>query len=597
MKLTFSRNEFVRRSDPQPNMKQLTNYRLNTNASFTPRRVSHGLSSVVHGCLKNLARVSVSVSIALLLFSPYRGVSQSISSGSSDAFTVAGKVYDAAHHLVSGATVRLQGDGTSATAETQTNLQGDFSLIAEWASTYTLAAEKGGLKSQAIQFRNSPQHTNLAFELVLATSKNQTIATDADPMEFADKPTFTVAGVTDWTAVGGHGTDSSVHTSEVLTRETLLLKPTAAGKKASPADDVNAKETERTLLTALNAAPSKVETNQQLGEFYLRHGRYQEALPPLKAAFEINPERTGIEYSLALAYQGLGDFYQANAHVHKLLTPVASAEIHRLAAELDEKLNDALTAVHEYELAARLDPSEQNYFEWGSELLLHRAVAQAQEVLTKGVAAYPGSSRMLAALGTAFLASALYEEAANRLCQSSDLAPAVTEPYLFMGRVEIASPAPLSCIEPRLARFVKLQPDNSLGNYFYAMSLLKRQEQAPDPQTQQQIEDLLTKAVSIDSQCGDAYLQLGILNTNQHHMDQAVEYFSTAIRVNPQLSEAHYRLGLVYDRLHKTEMAKHEFQLHDEIEKQQADAIEQQRREIKQFRVVLPAQPDNKPSH
>ncbi len=38
-------------------------------------------------------------------------------------------------------------------------------------------------------------------------------------MEFADKPDFAVAGVTDWTAVGGHGSDSSLRTSEALTRE------------------------------------------------------------------------------------------------------------------------------------------------------------------------------------------------------------------------------------------------------------------------------------------------------------------------------------------------------------------------------------------
>jgi tetratricopeptide (TPR) repeat protein len=591
MELTFIRIEFVNRPDPQPKMKQPTNSGLNTHAWFAALRVSHGLSSVVHGCLKNLARVAASVSIGLLLGLPYYGVTQDTSFGSSDALTVTGKVYDAAHHLVSGATVRLQRTGSVTTSETRTNLHGDFSLAAESTGTYTLAAEKGGLKSQAIQFPNPPEHPNLAFDLVLGTSKNQTIATEADAMEFTDKPTFTVAGVTDWTAVGGHGTDSSVHTSEILTRETLRLKPTEAGNKASPAGDSNAEETERTLLAALNATPLKVETNQQLGEFYLRHGRYEEALPPLKAAFEIERERPGVEYDLALAYQGTGDLSQANAHVHKLLTPAASADIHRLAAELDEKLDDALTAVHEYELAAQLDPSEQNYFEWGSELLLHRAVAQAQEVLTKGVAAYPGSSRMLAGLGTAFLANALYEEAANRLCQASDMAPEQVDPYVFLGRVELASPAPLTCIEPRLARFVKLQPNNSLANYFYAMSLWKHQEQSPDPQMQQQVEELLMKAVSIDSQCGDAYLQLGILNANQHHMDQAVEYFSKAIRVNPQLSEAHYRLGLVYDRMHQPENAKHEFDMHDKIDKQQAEALEKERREIKQFRVVIPAQP------
>ena len=42
-------------------------------------------------------------------------------------------------------------------------------------------------------------------------------------MEFADRPNFSVAGVTDWTAVGGHGSDASLRTSEDLARETQTL--------------------------------------------------------------------------------------------------------------------------------------------------------------------------------------------------------------------------------------------------------------------------------------------------------------------------------------------------------------------------------------
>ena len=48
-------------------------------------------------------------------------------------------------------------------------------------------------------------------------------------MEFADKPNFTVAGVTDWTAVGGHGSDATLRTSEALARETVTLKPQGSG--------------------------------------------------------------------------------------------------------------------------------------------------------------------------------------------------------------------------------------------------------------------------------------------------------------------------------------------------------------------------------
>jgi hypothetical protein len=48
---------------------------------------------------------------------------------------------------------------------------------------------------------------------------------------------------------------------------------------------------------------------------------------------------------------------------------------------------------------------------------------------------------------------------------------------------------------------------------------------------------------------------------------------------------------VAYDRIGEPAKAKQEFQLHDEIKKLQAAAIEQQRRDVKQFLVVVPGQP------
>ena len=58
-------------------------------------------------------------------------------------------------------------------------------------------------------------------------------------MEFADKPNFTVAGVTDWTAVGGHGSDATLRTSEALARETTTLKPTSGPGSPGGARETN----------------------------------------------------------------------------------------------------------------------------------------------------------------------------------------------------------------------------------------------------------------------------------------------------------------------------------------------------------------------
>jgi tetratricopeptide (TPR) repeat protein len=333
--------------------------------------------------------------------------------------------------------------------------------------------------------------------------------------------------------------------------------------------------------------PADVEANRKLGEFYLRANRFQDAIPPLRAASKLDPNRSQTEYDLALALEGSGDRAGAGEQVAKLQARNDNADAHRLAGELDEKLGDPLAAVHELERAVREDPSERNYFEWGSELLLHRAVWQAKDVFSAGVKAYPKSVRMLTALGAALFAGALYDEAAQRLCQASDLNPADPEPYLFMGKIEISAPNPLACVDQKLARFVELRPDDPLANYYYAMTVWKQKGQSIDPATSQRVEELLIKAVTLDPQCGEAYLQLGVLESTRQDYAKAIGYYTKAIQANPQMSNAHYRLGVAYDRVGDKESAKKEFQLHDEIEKQQAALVDKQRREVKQFLVVV----------
>jgi tetratricopeptide (TPR) repeat protein len=495
---------------------------------------------------------------------------------------IQGTVLDAAHKPVSDAAVLLHAVSGSAQATTKTDSQGGFVFAGLAPGSYQVTANKFGLYSPALVVPAQSSHDQKPIDLVLAPDSSP-----ANAMEFSDKPNFTVAGVTDWTAVGGHGSDAILRSSEALTRETIALKPDNPGISGSTAD-------ENKLRAALANNPNSFGANYQLGELYLHRGRYKEAAPLLLKAYQIDPANSANEYDLAAAYREAGDLSQARIHIQKLAAKHDTADLHRLAGDIDEASADPLAAVKEYQRAVQLDPSEQNYFAWGSELLLHRAVWQAQEVFTKGVAAYPESARMLAALGTSLFAGARYDEAAERFCAASDLNPSDPEPYIFLGKIQMAAPTPLPCVEEKLARFVQQQPDNSLANYLDAMAILKQGEQTGNHDPSSQVVALLQKAVASDPRCADGYLQLGILSFSQHDYEKAIAYYKQAIQANPQLGEAHYRLGVAYDRVGDLDRAKSEFQLHDEIEKQQAAVIEEQRREVKQFLVVLQGEP--KPS-
>jgi len=465
----------------------------------------------------------------------YPSFAGQIDSSKTTALNLQGIVTDQAGNPVGDALVQLEQQSGAPPAQVQSGADGTFHLMKIPAGSYRLTARKAGLKSAPISITLGPDSQSLPLALVLGSgdggesrgglpAMEQAKPVTTSVMEFADNPSFAIAGVTDWTAVGGHGSDATLRTSEDLARATFAM-----GKDVKTGNDVTNLKDER-------------------------------------------------------------------ARVDALLKLGGIAALEQRAAELDEKLGNSLAAVREFEEAARLDPSERNFFEWGSELLLHRAVWQAKEVFEKGALAYPKSARMLTGLGAALFGGARYDEAARRLCEASDLNPGDLETYELLGKVQMAAPDPLACIEPKLARFAAEHPDNSDANYLHAMSLLKREELAPNPEAAERAEALLERAVSLDGKCADGYLELGKISASAKNYPKAIDLYLKAIEANPKLGDAYYRLGVAYDRAGQHEKAMQEFDLHDAIKRQQAEEIERERREVKQFLVVDPADGERQPN-
>ena len=463
--------------------------------------------------------------------------------GQSPVTTIEGTIHDTAGKAVPDATVLLKEKGNASIAAVKTNADGAFLLSVDHAGTYTVLAKKPGwldcVVDALVLSRGDKKHIDLVLaatgSVKFESAASHPSKTSPDAMEFNDEPSFTVAGVTDWSNLGLHGSAAASKTSESLARETLALK--SAKPETSP---------------LLSPSP---------------------------------------RYEAALREYANGNYAAARAQIQKLLAKVDDAEGHRLVAELDERLNDPLEAVREYERAARMDPSEQNYFAWGSELLLHKAAEPAIEVFTRGAMAHPKSARMLTGLGAAFYTTGTYDEAARRLCEAADLAPADPSPYLFLGEIEKTTPATLACSEAKLAHFANEQPGNALANYYYAMSLSKRAKSSGDSETLKQVQTLLERAVAINSQFDEAYLQLGMLQSSRSNVDQALRDYRIAIDINPRLAEAHRQLGLLYQRTNQSAKAQQEFSEYERIEKADAAETERQRRELRQFLIILKDQP------
>ena len=497
--------------------------------------------------------------------------------------TVAGTVFDGNGHPISGATVRLKG-GDAQPLFSRSDSDGAYRFSALRQGSYSLDVSMAGYAEKVFGpfVLGASESKQIDFTLASGTN-SQAKAQPAVPVYY-DPPQFTVAGVRDTFSSGGHGSDTILRTTEGLVKETLALgESRELPHRSSP----NA-ATEKALRDRAEHNPDDFDATSKLGKWLLDHEEPQAAVPYLEQACRLNPEDSETAYGLALAYARTGAYTKARGRVEDLLVDrPQDARLYELLADVEEKTGEPLGAVRSFERAAELNPSEANLFNWGSELLLHLAAEPAIEVYTKGHRLYPDSVRMLIGLGVASYSRGLLEQATEYLSEASDLNPQDPIPYLFLGKIQAAEVSPSTVLEEKMKRFVGLEPNNALANYYYAVSLWKRRSQAEGAKNAAQVELLLERAVAIDPTLGPGYLQLGILYEEGKDLSRAISAYQKAIAVTPRLEQAHYRLAELYRLSGENGKARQELQAFDDIKKQNAQEVEREHTEIRQFVYTL----------
>ena len=159
--------------------------------------------------------------------------------------------------------------------------------------------------------------------------------------------------------------------------------------------------------------------------------------------------------------------------------------------------------------------------------------------------------------------------------------------YLFLGKIQAVETTQSDCSSERLARFVKLQPDNALANFYYGVNLWKRRTKTDGAGTLTQAEFHLKRAVELDPKLGVGYLQLGILYFERKDFANAVSSYEKANKAAPELEAAHYRLSQAYKRTGDKQKAEEELQLYNQISKKKDEEVERERRESRQFVYTL----------
>jgi tetratricopeptide (TPR) repeat protein len=340
---------------------------------------------------------------------------------------------------------------------------------------------------------------------------------------------------------------------------------------------------EAQLREALALDPDGFEPNHNLADLYLQSNKISEALPFLKQAQRINPTSYNNGYDLALALFLNGRPDESRQLIQGMLKQKDTGELHNLLGQIEEKDGKFLQAANEFQLAAQMDPSEDNLFTLGSELLLHRTYQPAIDVFRLAAQRFPNSPRLRIGLGMALYSRGNYEESIKSLIAAAELDPADPRCYLFLSKSYLSSPDQADNVIQTFRRYSELQPNNALAQYYYAISLWKGRRLEASSVDFQTVESLLRKAIALDTNLADAHLQLGILYADQHELPRSLAEYQRALALNPDLSDAHYRLGQYYVRAGQKDQAQQEFAIYQKLQAQHMAEVDKERAEVQQF--------------
>ena len=318
---------------------------------------------------------------------------------------------------------------------------------------------------------------------------------------------------------------------------------------------------ENPVLEDVHLHPDSFEANHRAGEYLIANRKYSSAVRYLEKAWKINPTNYANAYDLALVYFETGSSQKSRNLIQVLITRADKAELHNLLGDVEESEGHVNEAAHQYEIAARLDPSEKNLFDLGTDLLNHRGFAPALKVFQYGVQRYATSARLHVGLGIAHYSLGQYDAAVEALCEAVDFDPKDTKALDFLGKMYDISPQYADEVTKRLRHFATLYPNNSEANYYYALSLRKRTSSNDFKAGQHEAETYLAKAVKLKPEFADAHYELGLLYEDEQRDAEAIRQYEIAATCQPNLLKAHYHLARLYQKQGQKISAEHEFQI------------------------------------
>jgi tetratricopeptide (TPR) repeat protein len=269
-------------------------------------------------------------------------------------------------------------------------------------------------------------------------------------------------------------------------------------------------EAEGLLNQVLKVAPNEATALNLLGAIRAKQGRLDEAETFFSRAVRSDASMTGAHMNLAYLY-------------------LLKREPEKTASELKEAL--------------RLEPgnTEAGYrLAW---LLLSLGrVDECISLVEKLKASQTLSAPLLGVLGDAYLKKGNKVASLSALKRAVELRPDEAAYRFALGISWLSAPPDLQEAEQAFRQFLKLRPDDALGQLHLGYVLLKEKQYA-------EARELLEKSIQTGAGTPEAFYYLGLIAQGQSEDERAIELFLKAIQLAPSFGYVHIALGATYLKL------------------------------------------------
>ncbi len=273
-------------------------------------------------------------------------------------------------------------------------------------------------------------------------------------------------------------------------------------------------------------------------------GRATKAVQLFEKAQTLCPQDSTNIRDLLQAEITVGEYDKAEPLARLLLFRQDTSELHFLLGTIAAAEKKTRDAAAQFQIAAEMNPSEENVFALGTSLM-RLNIPAATTVLQYGLKNYPVSVKMHVALALALYAQDRDEEGALLLCKASDLDPSDVHPMEVLADTSIVPPSVRAQVERHLADLRRSHPADGLILFDEAMVRSGRWSGEHRSRSEGLI-DQIKSALKLDPHLSKAFFELGALYDDEKDFRDEIAALKSAIDLDDKVEKYHYRLAFAY---------------------------------------------------